>query len=169
MKVLVALSKKRLYNQKHFTWSSHQSPWLPYVGWEAGVTSTCSMPGLSGLYSGLVSTCSGTKRQPTFGISSQWCSTAKARCSSVNRILLAPAVARKMSITTVSKSCYWRPTSFDGLHITTTHINESFGRLSSIEAGASRKTRQILWLLVTKRHKVIWPPVFKYAISHWIN
>jgi len=39
------------------------------------------MPGFSGLYSGLVSTCSGTSLQPTFGISSQFCSTASASCS----------------------------------------------------------------------------------------
>jgi len=45
------------------------------------ITRTCSMPGFSGLYSGLVSTCSGTSLQPTFGISSQFCSTASASCS----------------------------------------------------------------------------------------
>lgn len=44
---------------------------------------TCSMPGLSGLSSGRVSTCSGTRRQPARGMSSQCRSTASARCSSV--------------------------------------------------------------------------------------
>lgn len=44
---------------------------------------TCSMPGLSGFSRGLVSTCSGTSLQPTLGISSQWLSTVKAKCSSV--------------------------------------------------------------------------------------
>lgn len=50
------------------------------VGWGS---ITCSMPGLSGLSSGRVSTCSGTKRQPTRGMSSQWCRTISPRCSSV--------------------------------------------------------------------------------------
>lgn len=44
---------------------------------------TCSMPGLSGLSSGLVSTCSGTRRQPTRGMSSQCLRAASATCSSV--------------------------------------------------------------------------------------
>lgn len=41
------------------------------------------MPGLSGLSSGRVSTCSGTRWQPARGMSSQCRSTASARCSSV--------------------------------------------------------------------------------------
>lgn len=45
--------------------------------------STCSMPGLSGLRSGLVSTCSGMSLQPTRGISSQCLRTVRAKCSSV--------------------------------------------------------------------------------------
>lgn len=44
---------------------------------------TCSIPGLSGWSSGLVSTCSGTSLQPTFGISFQCFNTVRARCSSV--------------------------------------------------------------------------------------
>ena len=52
---------------------------------------TCSMPGLSGLKRGLVSTCSGTNRQPTLGTSCQWCNTARAKCSSVTRDLVAIA------------------------------------------------------------------------------
>ena len=44
---------------------------------------TCSMPGLSGFSRGRVSTCSGTSLQPTLGISSQWFSTVRAKCSSV--------------------------------------------------------------------------------------
>lgn len=44
---------------------------------------TCSMPGLSGLRSGLVSTCSGMSLQPTRGISSQCLRTVRAKCSSV--------------------------------------------------------------------------------------
>lgn len=44
---------------------------------------TCSIPGLSGWSNGLVSTCSGMSLQPTRGISSQWFSTVRARCSSV--------------------------------------------------------------------------------------
>lgn len=41
------------------------------------------MPGLSGFSSGRVSTCSGTSLQPTRGISSQWLTAVRARCSSV--------------------------------------------------------------------------------------
>ena len=43
------------------------------------------MPGLSGLYSALVSTCSGTRASPTLATWSQWCSTPSASCSSATR------------------------------------------------------------------------------------
>lgn len=49
----------------------------------SGTLRTCSMPGLSGFSSGRVSTCSGTSLQPARGMSSQWRSTVRARCSSV--------------------------------------------------------------------------------------
>lgn len=48
-----------------------------------GVGLTCSIPGLSGWSSGLVSTCSGMSLHPTRGISSQCFNTVRARCSSV--------------------------------------------------------------------------------------
>lgn len=48
-----------------------------------GAARTCSMPGLSGFSNGRVSTCSGTSLQPARGMSSQWRSTLRARCSSV--------------------------------------------------------------------------------------
>ncbi len=48
----------------------------------AVVQPTCSIPGLSGLKSALVSTCSVINLVPTRGISCQWCRTARARCSS---------------------------------------------------------------------------------------
>lgn len=54
---------------------------LPVARFEPA-TPTCSMPGFSTLYSGLVSMCSGTSWQPMRGNSCQRCRTARAMCSS---------------------------------------------------------------------------------------
>lgn len=65
---------------------------------------TCSMPGLSGLNSGLVSTCSGTSLQPTLGISSQCLRTVRARSSSV--CFFRPAEPKEHTVTRVRWGIY---------------------------------------------------------------
>ena len=60
------------------------------------------MPGLSGLSSGRVSTCSGTRWQPTRGMSSQCLRASSATCSSVG--FLCPVGARGQLICGLSRT-----------------------------------------------------------------
>lgn len=79
-----------------FTLENHPTMNLRLSWIIEGSILTCSMPGLSGWYRGLVSTCSGTRGHPTLGISSQCWSTARAKCSSL--VFLASVKKCKISL-----------------------------------------------------------------------
>ncbi len=83
---VVYLAVNCVINDRKFikvTWWTWSMSLVITVIFCAGLLGTCSMPGLSGLRSGLVSTFSGMSLQPTRGISSQCLRTVRAKCSSV--------------------------------------------------------------------------------------
>lgn len=74
---------------------------------------TCSIPGLSGWSSGLVSTCSGTSLQPALGIPSQCLSTVRARCSSV--CFFKPGKHRHLFTLCTGTTASYAPRVFSGI------------------------------------------------------